>query len=99
MRLRRRLPRPDPAVVRATADALTDAELTLARAEAAHRSAYAVALTPYADVPRSERPPEDLRTALARTAAAEEHSLVLLSRVKVEQARRDYHAAVREGAR
>lgn len=97
MRLRR-LPRPDPAVVRAAADALTAAEHEQAAADAGHRSVYAAVVARWATVERSERPPEDVRSALARTAAAGEYERLLAARAAVEQARRSYYAAL-EGAR
>lgn len=96
MRLRRRLPRPDPAVVRATADALTAAEVAAAEADAAHRFAHCASAAAWAEVPRSERPPEDVRTALARQAAAVEYERLVFARAGVERARRAYYAA-REG--
>lgn len=98
MRLRRRS-QCDPAVLRAAADALAAAERELALAEAAHRSAYAAALARWAEVPKGERAPEDVRTALARPASADEHKRLLLARTGVEQARRARNDALRGGAR
>ncbi|MGI8622681.1 MAG: hypothetical protein ACR2NB_04135 [Solirubrobacteraceae bacterium] len=95
----RRLPRRDPAVVSEAAGALAAAEHELAAADAAHRSVYAAEVARWAEVARFERPPEDVRTALARQAAADAYERLVVARAAVERGRRAYHDVLREGAR
>lgn len=90
MRLRRRSERPER---RETRLVLDRAERELQAAEHAHRIAYAAAVARWATVARAERPPEDVRTALARQAVADEYERMVYARAEREVARRAYWAA------
>lgn len=99
MRLPSRRRRSDAALVPALAaarEALDRAERGFAEADAAHREAYATQVARWQGVARGERPPEDVRQALARTATVEHYRRLQVARAEVERARRAYWAA-REG--
>lgn len=90
MRRRRRSERPER---RETRLALDRAERELHAAEHAHRIAYAAEFERWAECGRGERPPEDVRTQLARQATEGEHLRLMRARVEAAVAQRAYWAA------
>ncbi len=72
---------------------LDAAQREMADAEIALRDAHAQAVVRWADADRAERPPADVRQAVAREASAEQFARLARARAELEVARRAYWAA------